>query len=268
MITSSQNKKIQEVRRLISKRKEREAAGLYVAEGIRLVEEALPHAKDCAWLLWSGPLSPRAEVLIRAFADAGVSVEEIMPRLMDSIADTDSPQRVLAVMKMAPLPLPEKADFIIIADGIQDPGNLGTLFRTAAAAGADALLLMPGCADEFSPKVIRSGMGTHFRLPFARMDWNEAEKWLRSFPDMQVLAADSDGGVSCWQTDLRKPSAMIIGSEANGPCDRALALSDERILIPMPGKVESLNAGIAAGILIFEVVRQRTDIKHQTLDGR
>ena len=146
---------------------------------------------------------------------------------------------------------------MIIADGIQDPGNLGTLFRTAAAARADALLLMPGCADEFSPKVIRSAMGTHFRLPFARLDWDRAEQWLRGQPNMRILAADSDGGVSCWKTDLRQPVALIIGSEANGPCDRALALSDARILIPMPGKIESLNAGIAGGILIFEVVRQR-----------
>lgn len=258
MITSAQNKKIQEVRRLVSKRKEREAAGLYIAEGIRLVEEALAHASDCAYLLWCAPLSNRAESLVKGFADAGVSVEEITPQLMESVAGTDSPQGVLAVMKMSPLPLPGKADFVVIADGIQDPGNLGTLFRTAAAAGADAVLLMPGCADEFSPKVIRSGMGTHFRLPFARMDWDTCEKWLRSFPDMRILAADSDGGISCWETDLRRPTTLIIGSEANGPCDRALALSDARILIPMPGKIESLNAGIAAGILIFEVVRQRS----------
>lgn len=257
MITSAQNKKIQEVRRLVSKRKEREAAGLYIAEGIRLVEEGLAHAEDCAYLLWCAPLTDRAESLVKSFADAGVSVEEITPQLMGSIAGTESPQGVLAVMKMSPLPLPGKADFIVIADGIQDPGNLGTLFRTAAAAGADAVLLMPGCADEYSPKVIRSGMGTHFRLPFVRMDWDACEKWLRSFPDMRILAADSDGGVSCWETDLRVPTALIIGSEANGPCGRALALSDARILIPMPGKIESLNAGIAAGILIFEVVRQR-----------
>lgn len=257
MITSSQNNKIREVRQLVSKRKEREAAGLYIAEGIRLVEEALNHTGDCVYLLWCAPLSERAEKLVRGFADAGVLTEEITPQLMGSIAGTDSPQGVLAVMRMAPLPLPETADFVVIADGIQDPGNLGTLFRTAAAAGAGALLLMPGCADEFSPKVIRSAMGTHFRLPFARMDWDQAEKWLRGQKGMRIFAADSDGGISCWGTDLKQASALIIGSEANGPCERALSLADARILIPMPGRIESLNAGIAAGILIFEVVRQR-----------
>ena len=258
MITSAQNQKIQLVRRLTAKRKEREAAGSYIAEGIRLAEEALKYASDCEFLLWSAPLSPRAEALVKGFADAGASVEEIDPRLMDSIAGTDSPQGVLAVMRMRRLPLPKSADFVIIADGVQDPGNLGTLFRTAAAAKADAVLLMPGCADEFSPKVIRSGMGTHFRLPILKTDWDRAEKWLRSLPGMRILAADSDGGISCWETDLRGPAAIIIGSEGNGPCDRALELADARILIPMPGEIESLNAGIAAGILIFEVVRQRS----------
>ena len=258
MITSAQNQKIQLVRRLTAKRKEREAAGLYIAEGIRLAEEALKYAADCEFLLWSAPLSLRAEALVRGFTEAGTAVEEIDPRLMDSIAGTDSPQGVLAVMRMRRLPLPESADFVILADGVQDPGNLGTLFRTAAAAKADAVLLMPGCADEFSPKVIRSGMGTHFRLPILKTDWDRAEKWLRSLPGMRILAADSDGGISCWETDLRGPAAIIIGSEGNGPCDRALELADARILIPMPGEIESLNAGIAAGILIFEVVRQRS----------
>ena len=257
MITSAQNKKIQEVRRLGSKRREREASGLYIAEGIRLVEEALPHAEDCAYLLWSAPLSPRAEALVRAFAEAGVSVEEITPQLMDSVAGTDSPQGVLAVMKMAPLPLPKQADFVIAADGIQDPGNLGTLFRTAAAAGADALLLMPGCADEFSPKVVRSGMGTHFRLPFARMDWDQARDWLRSFPQMQILAADSDGGVSCWRTDLRKPTALIIGSEGSGVSRLVRKNADGALSIPMRGKINSLNASVAAGILTFAVAGAR-----------
>ena len=258
MITSSQNQKIREVRGLTAKRKEREAAGRYIAEGIRLVEEALPHAEDCAYLLWSAPLSERARKLTDAFAAAGVSVEEITPQLMGSIAGTDSPQGVLAVMRMKPLPLPETADLVIIADGIQDPGNLGTLFRTAAAADADAVFLMPGCADEFSPKVIRSGMGTHFRLPIVRMDWDRAERRLRDIPGMRIFAADSDGGISCWKTDLTGPTALIIGSEGNGPCARALEAADARILIPMPGRIESLNAGIAAGILIFEAVRQRT----------
>lgn len=258
MITSSQNQKIQEVRRLVSKRREREAAGLYIAEGIRLTEEALAHAEDCVYLLWSAPLSPRAEALVKCFTNAGVPTDEIDPRLMGSIAGTESPQGVLAVMRMRAQALPQKADFVILADGIQDPGNLGTLFRTAAAANADAVLLMPGCADAFSPKVIRSGMGTHFRLPIVKTDWDSAEQWLRTQPGMRVFAADSDGGVSCWKTDLTGPSAIIIGSEGNGPCDRALALADARILIPMPGEIESLNAGIAAGILIFEVVRQRS----------
>ena len=257
MITSAQNQKIREIRKLAAKRKERESSGRYIIEGVRLTEEALNWHKDCCYLLYTEPLPSRAEKLVEAFREKGVSAEAVTPQLMDSIAGTDSPQGVLAVMRMDPLPLPDNPDFLVIADGIQDPGNLGTLFRTAAAAGAEGVLLMPGCADVYNPKVIRSGMGTHFRLPFQQMDWESAEKYLRSVPGMRVLAADSDGGIACWDTDLRGPTALIIGSEANGPCDEALAAADARILIPMPGRVESLNAGIAAGILIFEVVRQR-----------
>lgn len=258
MITSSQNSKIKEVRALTGKKRERDASRRYIAEGVRLVEEALKHAEDCCYLLYARPLPERAERLVADFAAAGVSTEEITPSLMDSIAGTDSPQGVLAVMRMKESTLPQDADFVIVADGIQDPGNLGTLFRTAAAAGVDALLLMPGCTDEYSPKVVRSGMGTQFRLPFARMDWPAAKDYLRGLKDMRIFAADSDGGVSCWETDLSRPCALIIGSEANGPCDTALELADGRILIPMPGEIESLNAGIAAGILIFETVRQRS----------
>lgn len=259
MITSSQNSKIQEVRRLCAKKKERDASGRYIVEGVRLCEEALKHAEDCCYLLYTAPSGERTGKLIADFSGLGVNCEEISGSLMDSIAGTESPQGVLAVMRMNRLPLPPNADFVIVADGIQDPGNLGTLFRTSAAANADALLLMNGCADEFSPKVVRSGMGTHFRLPSARMDWDQAESYLRSLPNLRVYAADSDGGVSCWETDLAAPCALIIGSEANGPCDRALALADSRVLIPMPGEIESLNAGIAAGILIFEAVRQRSE---------
>ena len=258
MITSAQNAKIQEVRRLTAKKKERDAAGRYVLEGIRLCEEALNYASDCCYVLYAEPLSERGRRLVRHFSDAGTETEEISPRLMESIAATDGPQGVLAVMTMQPLPLPKRSDFVIIADGIQDPGNLGTLFRTAAAAGADGLLLMPGCADVFSPKVIRSAMGTHFRMPFTHKNWEQAETFLHREQNLQVFVADSDGGISCWETDFTRPCGLIIGSEGNGPCDAALTLADARVLIPMPGAIESLNASIAAGILIFEAVRQRS----------
>lgn len=257
MITSAQNSKVQLTRKLINSRKDREQNQCYVVEGVRLVEEAARTAKDCRFALFSEPASERTRTILKSFTDAGVETEEIKADLMSSISDTGTPQGLLAVMNRCVTALPEAPNFIVIADGIHDPGNLGTLFRTASAAKADALLLMPGCADEYSPKVLRSGMGAHFNLPFIHMDWDRVEIYLSANPKIQCLAADSDGGISCWKTDLTRPTALIIGSEADGPCEEALRLSDARVLIPMPGTAESLNAGVAAGILIFEVVRQR-----------
>ncbi|WP_062278464.1 TrmH family RNA methyltransferase [Flexilinea flocculi] len=257
MITSSQNPRIQQVRKLIAQKKERDESGCYVLEGVRLIEEAMKKKEHCRLLLYTDPLSPRAEALVRSFVDQGVDTEEIAAQLMKTISDTESPQGVLAVMEMTKPVIPDKLDFIIIVDAIRDPGNLGTMIRTAAAAAADILILTPGCADPYAPKVLRSAMGTHFMIPMVQMDWGEIAAKMKTIPDLQVLASIMDGGKSCWDYDLCKPTALIIGSEANGISRTAQDISDGKIFIPMPGNIESLNAAMAAGILIFEVVRQR-----------
>ncbi len=257
MITSSQNPRIQQVRKLIAQKKERDESGFYVLEGVRLIEEAMKKKEHCRLLLYTDPLSPRAEALVRSFVDQGVDTEEIAAQLMKTISDTESPQGVLAVMEMTKPVIPDKLDFIIIVDAIRDPGNLGTMIRTAAAAAADILILTPGCADPYAPKVLRSAMGTHFMIPMVQMDWSEIAAKMKTIPDLQVLASIMDGGKSCRDYDLCKPTALIIGSEANGISRTAQDISDGKIFIPMPGNIESLNAAMAAGILIFEVVRQR-----------
>lgn len=258
MITSIQNPKIQWARKLISQKKERDESGYYVIEGIRLVEEALQSSERCRLLFYTMPLTSRSEKLVHTFLDRGVEAEEITVQLMKAISDTESPQGILAVMEAQPPVRPDSADFIIILDSIRDPGNLGTLFRTTAAAGADLVILAPGCADPYAPKVLRSAMGTHFKLPFFQMNWDEIHDYTKTIPSLQILASDMEGGKSCWEYDLRSPTALVIGSEADGICQKALKLSNGKIFIPMPGKIESLNAAIAAGILIFEVVRQRS----------
>jgi TrmH family RNA methyltransferase len=142
-------------------------------------------------------------------------------------------------------------------DAIHDPGNLGTIFRTAAAAGADLLLLSPQCADPYAPKVIRSGMGAHLKLPFRQLQWQEISAFFLQFPEIRILASDMEGGLPHWRHDLTQPLALIIGSEAEGICQQAEQLASEKIFIPMAERVESLNAAVAAGILMFETVRQR-----------
>jgi TrmH family RNA methyltransferase len=172
---------------------------------------------------------------------------------MKSLSDTETPQGILAVLDFAHLPIPDSPSFILIPDRIRDPGNLGTLLRSAAAVGVQAVFLPPETTDAFAPKVLRSGMGAHFRLPIQSMKW---EKIRGEIKGLEIYLADMDG-TSCWETDLRVPLALIVGSEAEGASEEARELATQKISIPMSGDMESLNAGVAGSVLMFEVIRQR-----------
>jgi len=260
MITSVHNPKIQHVRALLGRRQEREAAGAFVLEGVRLVEEAQAAGWPPELVLYSSTLSERGQGLLEGFRQAGSEVEEIPPHLMQTISGTEAPQGILAVVRRRSLPLPPALDFALITDSVRDPGNLGTLLRTAAAAGAGAVLLAPGTTDAFAPKVLRAGMGAHFRLPLVEAGWEQIVDICKNrpgSPSLTIYLAEAEEGVSCWSLDLRQPVALVVGAEAEGVTPAARAAADGFITIPMPGRSESLNAAIAASILLFEVVRQR-----------
>jgi TrmH family RNA methyltransferase len=254
MITSSQNSKIKLVRALLGRAKERRAASAFVVEGVRLVEEAANSNWGVQFVLYSDSLNERGLNLIKTLEDKKIEVEKVESGLLQSLGETETPQGILAVLNDSQIPVPDSPNFILIPDQIRDPGNLGTLFRTAAAAGVQAVLLPPETTDAFAPKVIRSGMGAHFRLPIHSMTWNDIREQTKG---LQIYLADMDGK-SCWKTDLRQPMALIVGGEAEGASDQARELAHQKISIPMSGNVESLNAGVAGSVLMFEVVRQRT----------
>ena len=256
MITSNQNSKIKLVRALLGRSKERREAGAFVVEGVRLVEEAVKANWNCRFALYDETLNERGKLQIESLKARGVDVEEVSASVMKSISETETPQGILAVLELTNLPIPQPANFILIPDQVRDPGNLGTLLRSAAASGVQAVLLPPETTDAFAPKVLRSGMGAHFRLPIHSMGWDEIEKVIKS-EGLNVLVADMNGQ-SCWETDLRQPVALIIGSEADGASESARKLANGNISIPMSGETESLNAGVAGSILMFEVLRQRT----------
>jgi len=178
---------------------------------------------------------------------------------MEALAETETPQGILAVFALRSMPLPEHLDFVLILDNLRDPGNLGTLLRTARAAGVQAVLLTPGTVDPFSPKVLRSGMGAHFRLPVLIGAWDEIQAICRTHcnPPLKIFLAEGQEGTACWDLNLRQPLALIIGSEAEGAGRQAHQLADVLVKIPMPGGSDSLNAAIAGSILVFEIVRQR-----------
>jgi len=253
MITSSQNPKLKLARALMGRAKERREANAFVVEGVRLVEEAVKAGWKFQFALYSDGLSDRGQDLVKILIANRIDVEEVAGDLLQKVSDTDTPQGILAVLEYTEIPTPDSLNFSLIADRIHDPGNLGTLLRTAAATGVQAVFLPPDTTDAFAPKVLRAGMGAHFRLPIYSLTWEEIKAHTGG---LEIYLADMDG-TSCWETDLRKPMALIIGSEAGGAGEEARRLATQRICIPMMGDTESLNAAVAGSVLMFEVVRQR-----------
>lgn len=160
---------------------------------------------------------------------------------------------------MASLPISSNLDYMLILDQIRDPGNMGTILRSASAAGVQIVYLSPGSVDPFSPKVLRGGMGAHFKLPIIKAAWEEIEIKIKHY-EMHCYLATIQRGLAYYEADFLIPFSLIIGSEAYGAGDQALKLADTMVSIPMPGGGESLNASVAAGILLFEASRQRETI--------
>jgi len=253
VITSSQNPKLKLVRSLMGRAKDRREENAFVVEGVRLVEEAVKAGWNFRFALYSDGLSERGSNLLGRLKENDIEVDEVAGDLLQKLSDTETPQGILAALELSELSSPENTDFILIPDQVRDPGNLGTLLRSAAATGAGAVLLPPETTDAFAPKVLRAGMGAHFRLPIQSLTWEEIKKQTEG---MNIYIADMDG-TACWETDLRKPLALVIGGEAEGASDEAQRLANGKISIPMSEGVESLNAGVAGSVLMFEVVRQR-----------
>jgi TrmH family RNA methyltransferase len=254
MITSTANPKIKWVRLLQAQGRERRAAGVFVVEGVRLAEEALAAGWEAQLVLYTQDLNERGRAVVQGFADRGALLEQVTPEVLRAASDTETPQGVLIVLSQRLLPLPATLDFVFIPDRVRDPGNLGTMLRTASAAGVQAVFCPPETVDAFAPKVLRAGMGAHFRLPVQSLDW---ETLADSLAPLEVFLSAVDQGQPYTQADFHHPLALIVGGEAEGAGPQASRLAHAAVHIPMPGGGESLNAAVAAGILLFEVVRQR-----------
>jgi TrmH family RNA methyltransferase len=265
MITSTKNSKIQWIRTLQKQSKERREAGAFVVEGVRLVEEALGSGWEPLQIFYTAGLSSTGMDLVSRAVNLGVPVETAAPAVLKAASDTETPQGILAVIRQKSLDLPVKPDFLLIVDAVRDPGNLGTILRTAAAAGVQAVLLPAGTVDHFSPKVLRSGMGAHFRLPVHSLNWDEIQQYLSGLEDglPAMYIADSGSGQPYTQADFRSPLVLIIGGEAEGAGEQADLIANRHVHIPMPGGTESLNVAVAAAVLMFEVVRQRAEGRAQ-----
>ncbi len=253
-ITSRRNPRIQTVRRLQRSRRSRREMGLWVAEGVRLAEEALAAEWLPRWALYTPKISPRGQAVVAALQARGVPLWEVPPEVFAAASATQTPQGVLLVLPRRALPWPENANFVLWLDGVRDPGNAGTMLRTAWAAGVQGVVLSPDTVDAFNPKVVRAAMGAHFHLPLRRAAWNEAAA-LRG--GKAVFLAAAGEGVPYDQADFLQPLVLVVGGEAEGAGADARRAATQAVHIPMPGGAESLNAAVAAAVLLFEVVRQR-----------
>lgn len=256
MITSTSNNLVKYVRSLQNQVSARRVENAFVVEGVRLAEEAAAAGWPCHMVLYTAELSARGVALLPVFLAAGAQVEEVAPHVLKASSDTQTPQGLLVVLQIQEKLLPQPLSLALILDQVRDPGNLGTILRTADAAGVQAVFLAPGCADVYAPKVVRAAMGAHFRLALKTSTWEEISLVCQQ-NRMQILLADAAGEHPYTSVDLRQPVAFLIGGEAHGASPQAASLAHLRVRIPLADQVESLNAAAAAAILLFEAVRQR-----------
>lgn len=251
MLTSPNNDRVKLIQKLQGQRRWREKEGRFVIEGMRLVEEAALAGSPFDFVFYSNP-DYRAQTILDRLASRQVEIVEVSAPIMRACSDTEHPQSLLAVLPFPKL-TPQSNTLLLVCDRLGDPGNLGTLLRTAAAARVDSVLLAPGTVDPYNPKVVRSSMGAHFRVPIEALEWDQIR---RRAAGLKAWLAEARAGIQYDQVDWTEPSALIISSEADGPSDDARALADESVFIPMPGSAESLNAAVAGSVILFEAVRQ------------
>ena len=242
-ITSRKNPLLQQVKRLFSSRRERERQGLFAADGTKLLEEAVKHYDGLETVILSDGVElelPEQVRLIRVSAD-----------VMESISPMETPQGAVFLCR-----LPEKADFIpkpgmLLLDGIQDPGNLGTILRTADALDVPVVLL-EGCADAYSHKVVRASMGAVFRVPVAAASWEQVRDACRNMGIPIAVTALDAASVDIRQAELCQ-MAVVIGSEGRGVRQEILDAAEKKLIIPMNPHCESLNAAVAAAIAMWQM---------------
>ena len=291
MITSTSNQKVKELIRLKEKSRIREEEKLFLAEGPRMAEEIPMEWIDCLYV--SESYEKKCGEQTAAYKKAGVRTETLSDEVFARVSDTKTPQGVLAAVHMPEYSFADilgvkkaaahthvqrafmqdpfeghfaardgaagraRLPLVLVLDNLQDPGNMGTVFRSAEAAGASGILMSKDCVDVYNPKVIRSTMGAIFRLPFYRVEDLPGAVMELKDGGLRVYAAHLEGRRTYDGEDYRRGCAFLIGNEGNGLRSEIAECADCRIRIPMEGGTESLNAAVAASILLFEAARQR-----------
>ena len=245
-ITSLKNPKVTTWKSL-KDRKGRRETGCFLVEGRKMVEEALASAFPVEAVLVD-------DARLDEFTlPAGIPAYSMPGYVLAAVCDTKTPQGIAAIVRMAEVPLAGKR--LVAMDGVQDPGNVGTIIRTADAAGFDGVILSAQCADVFSPKVLRATMGSVFRMGIRVTDDLPGLLANMVQEGASVLSSQLDGEPFYQRSPLNERFVLVIGSEGNGVTDEVKAVATHKVKLPMRGGAESLNAAVAAGIMMYELTR-------------
>lgn len=242
----------------LKQKKYRQQRGEFLAEGLRTVEEAVAF-KAAQQIFYTVTEDERTLKLLEQAASMQLKLTCVSEAVMKKIADTETPQGIIAVCRMQEQPLEQllaSGKLLLVLDRVGDPGNIGTMLRTADAAGVGGIILLKGTADIYAPKTVRSSMGSLFHVPVlsgvAEQEFIDNAKKA----GYQLLVTALDGADNLYQADLKGRLAFVMGNEAGGVSASLLQQADKRVFIPMRGKAESLNVAMAAGIVMFEAMRR------------
>lgn len=265
-ITSSDNSRIKLVRKLAS-RKGRSEERRFVAEGRNLISEIISRGIDIDFIMIPDSLmqdrgSRDAAMISELIDSSDVMVCELPEKEFNRLTNADNGIEMLAVVRMADadpaiIDALGPDDNILVLDCIQDPGNMGTLIRTAAAAGYKVIVALSGTVDIYSPKVLRATAGLVFGIPVIYVKGPDELAAMLSRNPKRLAVTVPDGGRPYYEEDLSRGIALVIGNEGNGVSDAVLEMADVRVTLPMKGEVESLNAAVAAAILMYESMRDQ-----------
>ena len=263
IITSSQNKFIK-LAAALKQKKQRDELQLFVVEGMRLVEEAVKSnwlVETCIYTT-DALGQARAREIITKLESTTCHMMQVPATLYEKITDTKEPQGIMAIVKkythkLSDVMVNEKQPFLLVLDELQDPGNVGTMIRTAVAAGCTGVLLTQGCTDVFSNKAVRGSMGSIFHVPIIEgLTISEIVTFMQEY-GITILATSLESANVYFTVDFNKPIAIVFGNEGNGVNHQFLEQAQERLYVPLLGHVESLNVASCAAAILYEVVRQR-----------
>lgn len=247
-IESKQNALVKHWKKLVSAKKERDKTGEYIVEGFHLTEEALKNKDQVIHII------KREDVEIpREWSLDDVYLVEVTDSVAKEIAETETSQGIFAHCKQREISGSEQAKWskVLLVDSVQDPGNIGTMIRTADACGIDAVILGKGCADLYNPKTLRSAQGSHFHLPVIRGNLTE---WIEKLKErhIPVFGTALENAVDYRKLDKTESFALLVGNEGSGVHQALLEKTDQNVVIPIFGQAESLNVAVATGILLYK----------------